>query len=148
MAEVYEGLTYAEHEAYLEALILDDTGEEMTWDEYEEWFDEQHSQWEEDYAEWEEEEDPEDPAPVEPVKIEDEYTRDEIHTLDITVTGVSLEHVATQMVNYLPVNDEMLVAMGDAFLRCLRVPPAENTVTVKCDSAPEIDIGLYFDIYD
>lgn len=142
----YEEITYAEHEAYLSALILAETGETMTWEEYEEWFAEEHAQWEEDYEAWEE--DPQGDPPVEPVKIVDEYTKNEIHSLNITVTGVSLANVATQMVNYLPANDEMLVAIGDSFLRCLRLPPAENTVTVKCDNAPEIDISLYFDIYD
>lgn len=65
-----------------------------------------------------------------------------------TVTGVSLTNVATQKVDWTPNTRADLVLMRDNGISVLRVPPANNTVTLECETIPDSALSLYFCIWD
>lgn len=65
-----------------------------------------------------------------------------------TVTGVSLTNVATQKVDWTPADRSTWEAVRDNSVCVLRIPPANNQVTLECSTIPESALSLYFCIWD
>ena len=67
---------------------------------------------------------------------------------NVTVTGVSLTNVATQKVDWTPADRTTWGLVRDNGVCVLRIPPANNMVTLECESIPESALSLYFCIWD
>ena len=65
-----------------------------------------------------------------------------------TVNGVSLTNVATQKVDWTPADRSAWVSVRDNGICVLRLPPANNQVTLECETIPDAALSLYFCIWD
>lgn len=85
---------------------------------------------------------------VGPVSVATSAWSSETLKANVTVTGVSLTNVATQKVDWTPADRATWSLVRDNGVCVLRIPPANNTVTLECETIPDSELSLYFCIWD
>ena len=67
---------------------------------------------------------------------------------NVSVAGVSLTNVGTQKVDWTPADRATWESVRDNGVWVLRIPPANNMVTLECEKIPSSALSLYFCIWD